>query len=190
MSEYTFGGMSYSGGNPDDEQDPGFGAGQQQSPKWFREAMEKMAEQNRNLSGQVESLLQEKRQTEIAAAFEAKGFARSAAALYTGKPEELDNWLQAHGDSLARTGQQPAPPQQPQGAPQGDQQAPQAGLPAGVQQDLQKMQQMGSGASPQGQASGDDELAAALRATTNPQDFLQVAQAHGWQYTADNMGFM
>lgn len=188
MSEYTFGGMSYSGGNPDDEQDPGYGAGQQQSPKWFREAMDRMAEQNRNLSGQVESLLQEKRQGEIAAAFEAQGYSRAAAALYTGKPEELGDWLNAHGGALARSGQQQTQTQPPAGAPQGE--PPQQGLAPDAQQNLQMMQQMGSQASPQGSVSGDDDLAAALRATTNPSDFLKIAQANGWQYTEDNMGFM
>lgn len=190
MSEYSFGGMAYSGGDPDESQDPGYGAGQQdQSPKWFRTAMEKMAEQNRNLGAQVESLLAEKRQTEIATAFEAKGFSRSAAALYQGPPDKLDDWLTAHGDALARSGVQAPAPQQQDTRPPGEMQ-PQGGLAPDVQANLQKMQQMGSGVAPQGSTSSDDELAAALRATTTPQEFLQVAQANGWQYTADNMGFM
>lgn len=189
MSEYTFGGMSYSGGDPNGEQDSGYGAGQQQSPKWFREAMDKMAEQNRNLSGQVESLLAEKRQTAVADAFEAQGYSRAAASLYTGKPEELGDWLNTHGGALARSGQQQTQTQPPAGTSQGEP-PQQQGLAPDAQQNLQMMQQMGSQASPQGSVSGDDELAAALRATTNPSDFLKIAQANGWQYTEDNMGFM
>lgn len=184
MSEYTFGDMSYSGGRPDGEQDPGYGQGQeQQSPKWFREYMAQAKAQNDALQSQIQQLTAEKRQAEIASAFEEKGYARAAAALYQGEPDKVDEWLSAHGAALARSGEPQAPAQQAQ-----SQQQPNPALPASAQADLQKMQQMGQGVAV-ADANSDDDLANALRATTTPEEFQQVAAAHGWQYSLGNMGF-
>jgi len=189
MSEYTFGEMSYSGGQPTDGQQSGAGAGQEQSPKWFRDYMAQAKQQNDTLAAQLQQLTAEKRQTEMAEVFRAKGFLHSAAALYQGEPDKLDEWLSVHGDALARTGQQP--PQQQQ-RPPGEMPPPQAApaVPSSLQADLQKIQQQGLGTAAAAQSGSDDDLAAALRATTNPAEFQQVAAAHGWQYTQDNMGFM
>jgi hypothetical protein len=183
MSEYTFGDMSYSGGQPPQQQEP-----QEQSPKWFRDYMTQAKAQNDALMAQVESLTAEKRNTELAEAFEAKGFTRAAAALYQGAPDKVDEWLTAYGDALAKSNQPPQQGQRPPGEmPPMQQQAP-AGLPPAMQADLQKMQQMGQNYAASAQGGSDDDLAAALRATTNPDEFLQVAAAHGWQYSRDNMG--
>lgn len=189
MSEYDFdGGMAYSGGNPGDGQDPGYGAGQpgrgEQSPKWFREYMDKANEQIKLLNTRLEAAEAEKRSSEIRTAFESKGYAPEAAALYTGDTAQLDSWLEAHGSALARTGQQapPVPGEMP--APQ----AQQSGVPLDVQQNLARMQQMGQQFAAGPNDSSDDKLAAALKATNSPEEFLQVAQAHGWQYDATNMG--
>jgi hypothetical protein len=194
LSEYTFGDMSYSGGNPGDGQQSGVGQGQQeQSPKWFRDYMEKASAQNAALTAQLESLTAEKRQAEIAGVFEQKGFSRAAATLYDGAPDKVDEWLSTHGDALARTGQQQMPPQdtRPPGGmpPQQPLQQTQSVVPPNLQADLQKLQQQGIGSAAAPQGSSDDDLAAALRATTTPDEFFQVAQAHGWQYSRDNMGF-
>lgn len=189
LSEYTFGEMSYSGGQPGEGQESGYGAGQQeQSPKWFRDYMAQAQQQNKALMDQVQALTAEKRQTELADSFEAKGYHRSVASLYSGDPDKVDEWLGAHGNALARvSGQQDQRPPGDTG-PAGAAQAP--AVPPSVQADLQRMQQMGpAGANAPG-GSSDDDLAAALAATTNPDEFLQVAKAHGWQYGANNMGFM
>lgn len=195
MSEYTFGDMSYSGGQPGDGQDSGLGQGQggpqDQGPKWFRDYMAQSAQQIKQLSGQLEAMTAEKRQSEIVAAFEAKGYAPGAAALYQGEPDKVDEWLGTHGGALARADQQQQQGSRPPGEmppPQQQNQAP--AVPPSVQADLQKMQQMGQTGALGSSGNSDDDLAAALRATTNPTEFLQVAQAHGWQYNADNMGFM
>lgn len=188
MSEYTFGDMSYSGGQPTDGQHSGMGEGQEpQAPKWFREYMTQAKQANDSLRAQVESLTAEKRATEIGNAFEAKGYARGAAALYQGEPDKVDEWLSAHGDALARVGQQSQDQRPPGEMPPAQPGA--SVVPSSVQADLQKMQQMGQQngiATPQ--ANSDDDLAAALRATTNPDEFFQVAKAHGWQYGRDNLG--
>lgn len=186
MSEYSFGDMSYSGGDPDDGQGSGRGAGQDQGPKWFRDYMDKANQQIKTLTDALESERAEKQAVKIASAFQEKGYAPSAAALYTGTPDQLDAWLETHGSALARSDQQPpaAPP-----VPGEMQQQPTGGLPPAVQADLHRMQQMGQASSLAGGQSSDDQLAAALAATSSPEEFLQVAQAHGWQYNANNMGF-
>jgi len=185
LSEYTFGDMSYSGGQPSDDQHSGAGAGQQdQGPKWFRDYMAKSAQQIENLTRKLEDAEAKERQGEIATAFEAKGFARSAAALYQGTPDKVDEWLGTYGDALARSGQQP--PQQTR--PPGEMPPQQQVVPPSLQADLQKIQQQGLPTAIAPQSGSDDDLAAALRATTNPDEFHQVAAAHGWQYNRDNMG--
>jgi hypothetical protein len=189
MSEYTFGDMSYSGGQPGEGQDPGYGQGQQQeqSPKWFRDYMAQAKAQNDALQSQIQSLTAEKRQAEIATAFEEKGYARAAAALYQGEPDKVDEWLSAHGAALARN----ADTQQQGTRPPGEMAPPQQSapvMPPSAQADLQKMQQMGQGGAVM-DANSDDDLANALRATTTPEEFQQVAAAHGWQYSLGNMGF-
>lgn len=181
MSEYTFGDMSYSGSQPPQQQEP-----QEQSPKWFRDYMAQAKAQNDALMAQVESLTAEKRQNELAEAFEAKGFTRAAAALYQGEPDRVDEWLTAHGDALAKSVGQPQQGQRPPGEMPPVQQ--QSGLSPAAQADLQKMQQQGQNYAVAPQSGSDDDLAAALRATNDPDEFFQVAQAHGWQYSRNNMG--
>lgn len=190
MSEYTFGDMSYSGGQPSDGQQSGAGAGQEQSPKWFRDYMAQAKQQNDTLAAQLQQLTAEKRQSELASAFEAKGFYRSAAALYQGEPDKVDEWLSAHGDALAkRDGTAPQPIRPPGEMPPAAQPSAPV-VPPSLQADMQKMQQQGLPTATAAQSGSDDDLAAALRATNNPEEFQQVAAAHGWQYSTDNMGFM
>lgn len=178
MSEYSFGDMSYSGGQPDGQQEP-------PAPKWFRDYMAKAAQDKAELQAEIEKLTAEKRQTEIASAFEEKGYTRAAAALYQGEPDQVDAWLSTHGAALAKTGEQ-----QQGTRPPGEMTPPQAAAPAvppSLQADLTKMQQMGqsTAAAPLG---SDDELAAALAATSTPDEFYNVASANGWQFSRDNLG--
>lgn len=184
MSEYTFGDMSYSGGQPNPDQDPGYGQGQPggETPtmKFLRERGDAAIQANKALEDRVKQLEQVARQATIGQLFEAKGYDRGAAALYQGEPDKLDEWLGANGAYLARTGQQQAP------APQGQPAGPATTVPPSAQADLMKMQQAGAAGSTFNQGS-DDELAAALRATQSPEEFVQVAQAAGWQYNLGNM---
>jgi hypothetical protein len=186
MNEYTFGEMSYSGGQPQDGQNPGYGEGQQgqQGPKWFRDYMETASKQIKLLEQQLAEANETKRQASLTQIFEDKGYAASAAALYTGDPAQVDEWLSAHGAALARKDQVPpaAPPVPGEMPPAG------SAIPPAAQADLQKMQSMGSQTAAAPGSSGDDELAAALRATSSPEEFAQVAAAHGWQYNLSNMG--
>lgn len=186
LSEYQFGGMSYSGGQPGQDQDSGFGdgQGQDQGPKWFREYMDKANQQIASLNAKLEAAETKERQAEIATVFASKGFNPAAATLYQGTPDKVDEWLERHGAALARSDNQ----QQDGNRPPGEM-PPAGGLDPSAQADLQKMQQMGPQGSTAPGASSDDDLAAALRATNSPEEFAKVARAHGWQYDLGNMGY-
>lgn len=190
LNEYTFGDMSYSGGQPGEGQESGYGQGQgqqDQGPKWFRDALAKQSQQIADLNARLQAADAEKRQAQIQSVFEAKGYAPSAAALYNGEPDKVDEWLGTYGNALAKVGQVQDQQRPPGDTGPADMAKPPV-LPPSTQADLQRMQQMGpAGANAPG-GSSDDDLAAALAATTNPEEFLQVARAHGWQYGANNMG--
>lgn len=150
----------------------------QQPPKWYREAMKNTGETIAGLRDEIAALKAENTRMKVGDLLESKGFARSAAALYAGDAEKLDDWLSAHGGSLARTG----------GATQTEVSAqetvpsgpPATTVPLEGQQQMQQMQTAGNGG--QVSAGSDAELAAALAAATNPGDFQRIAQANGWQY--------
>lgn len=184
MSEYTFGDMSYSGGQPSDDQNAGYGAGQPGSEtptmKFLRERGDAAIQALKAQEDRIKQLEQVARQATVGQLFEAKGYDRGAAALYNGDPDKLDEWLGTNGAYIAKVGGQ-------QAAPQGQQQGiPATTVPPSAQADLMKMQQAGATGSTFNQGS-DDELAAALAATQTPEQFVQVAQANGWQYGIGNM---
>lgn len=181
MSEYSFGSMAYEGVPG---ADGGYGAGQpggepqqSQEPKWFRDRMEALAQQNQALADQVKSLTAERTRAQTAQAFEAAGVSPAAAALYQGDPGKVAEWLEANKAFLAPAEQ----------APQG-QQAGAVADPA-AQAAMQQMQAAGSGAGIVGPQGSDDELAAALRSAQTPEDFVSRMQAGGWQYTRDNLTY-
>jgi hypothetical protein len=182
MSEYGYESMAY-GGDPSN--DSGYGAGQpgsqQQSaePKWFRDRMEQLAQQNKALADQVQALTAERTAAQVADAFQAAGVNPAAAALYQGDPGKVGEWLEANKGLLAPV----------QASSAAAEKAAEPAVSPAQQAAVQQMQSVGIGPGVAGALGSDDELAAALRATSNPTEFLQVAQAAGWQYTADNMGF-
>lgn len=187
MSEYGFGNMSYNG-VPGSE--GGFGDGQQgsepqasQEPKWFRDRMEALAQQNRELADKVKSLTAEQDRAALSAQFEAAGVSPAAAALYQGDPSKVGEWLEANKALLA-----PAQAQQQQTGDAG-QQAAGSAVPPPQQAAMQQMQNAGAGAGVVAPMGGDDELAAALRATTDADALVQIMQSKGWQYTRDNLNF-
>lgn len=168
MSEYSFGSF-----DPDDMSDPGEAQGQQpQGPKWFREGLDKLSSQVRELQEENNRLKRQQRQQTVADTLKAKGYNPAAAGLFTGEPEKLDEWLTANGGALAKL---------PEGQPQEQQQAPQGPppttVPADGQEQMQRMQEQGTQgvAAPQGT---DAEVAAALKAA-DPAAFAKMMEANG-----------
>jgi hypothetical protein len=169
VSEYSFGSF-----DPDDM--PGAGepqSNEQQGPKWFRDYMDKVSGQLKDLKAENDRLQAEKKQQAVADALKAKGYAPQAAGLFTGEPEKLDDWLTANGGALAKLpeGQQPGEQQAPQGPPP-------TTVPAEGQEQMQRMQEQGTQgvAPPQG---SDKELAAAIAACQTEEEFAQLMRSHG-----------
>jgi hypothetical protein len=169
VSEYSFG--SFETGETPDLGETG---ASEQGPKWFREGLAKLSSQVKELQAENEALKAQQKQKAVADALAAKGYAPQAAGLYQGDPEKLDEWLTANGGALAKL---PQGEQQP-----GEQQAPQGPppttVPADGQEQMQRMQEMGTQgvAAPQGT---DAEIAAALKAAQSPEDFAKLMQSHG-----------
>jgi hypothetical protein len=172
VSEYSFGDFE-----PGDMSGAGEPSGQEaQGPKWFRDYMDKVSGQLKDLKAENDRLQAEKKQQAVADALKAKGYAPQAAGLFTGEPAKLDEWLTANGGALAKL---------PEGEQQGEQQThqgpPPSTVPADGQEQMQRMQEQGTqGVAPP--AGTDNELAAALKAAQTPEQFAQLMQSHGNQY--------
>jgi len=171
MSEYGFG-YDQSGEEPDLSETQS----QQQGPKWFREGLDKLSNQVKELTAKNEALEAAQVRNQVADALKAKGYASSAAELYTGAPDKLDEWLGTHGAALAKTSAEG----QEQGEEQAQQGIPVTVVPADGQEAMQRMQEAGTQgvAPPQGT---DRELAAALKAA-NPEQFAELMRANGSQH--------
>jgi hypothetical protein len=81
-------------------------------PKWYRERMDKVSEQMRSMKDELEAMRAERTHRLVAEKLTAAGFAPGAAALFTGDPEKVDDWLTANGGFLAREGAPGAEAQQ------------------------------------------------------------------------------
>lgn len=173
MSEYDFGYDE----TDDSTSDLGETGGSQQGPKWFREGLSKLSSQVQELKAENDRLKTQQRQSQVADALKAKGYAPAAAGLFTGEPEKLDEWLTANGDALAKL---PAAPGEEgdEGEPAGP---PASTVPADGQEQMRLMQEAGTSgiAPPQG---SDKELAAAIAAAKTPEEFAQLMKAHGSPY--------
>jgi hypothetical protein len=147
-----------------------------QGPKWFREYMDKVSGQLGELKAENDRLKATQRQSEVAEALKAKGYAPTAATLYGGEPTKLDEWLTQHGSALAKL---PAPEGQG-GESEGQPPAgpPASSVPLDGQGQMQRMQEAGTQgvAPPQG---SDKELAAAIAACQTPAQFAELMKAHG-----------
>lgn len=171
VSEYSF------GFDPADEQsDLGEAQQPQQGPKWFREGLEKLSGQVNELKAENDRLKAAQVRDQVADALKAKGYAPTAAGLYTGAPDKLDDWLTAHGGALAKL---PAEGQEQQ-TEETQQGPPATVVPADGQAALQRMQEAGQQgvAPPQG---SDKELAASLASAT-PEQFAEIMRSHGNQH--------
>lgn len=162
MSDYGFG--------VDDElnepQDQGA-----KEPKWFRDRMDKVSEQMKVLQQRNEALEAAQRQTQVAEALTAQGYAPTAAQLFTGKPEELTDWLGTYGAALAKADASGA--EQGQGA----QGTPQTVVSPESQAAMQQMASAGvDGAAA---VSGDDQILARMNAATSEEEFNAIMRENG-----------
>ncbi|MFG3509655.1 hypothetical protein ACGF5F_29605 [Streptomyces sp. NPDC047821] len=173
MSEYGFGDDA-----TDFESDLGETSASQQGPKWFREGLDKLSSEVKELRAENAALKQERVKAELENTLKAKGYAPAAASLYTGTPDKLDDWLNANGAALARL----APEGQEQHQEQVPAGPPASTVPAEGQEQMQRMMEQGTQSVAQPQGS-DKEIAAALNAAKTPEEFAQIMRAHGSQYT-------
>lgn len=162
-------------GSPEGEGAPNVPASDQNGPKWFRDKMEADAKAMAEMRAELAALRQEAKTAQVAKVFQAQGYNPAAAALYQGEPDKVEEWLTANGGMLARIDGQQAPKET---VPSG---APASSVPAESQQGMAAMNAAGADGSAQ-QLTGDDAIAAALRATNSPEEFQQVARAHGWNW--------
>lgn len=170
MSEYSFG-YHESGEELGEQQSA------QQGPKWFRDYMDKVSGQLSELKAENDRLKAAQQRTELENTLKAKGYAPSAAALYMGAPDKLDEWLTAHGGALAKLapeGQEQAQEEAPQGPPAST-------VPAAGQEQMQRMMEQGTQgvAPPQG---SDKEIAAAIAAAKTKEELAQLMRSHGSPY--------
>lgn len=170
MSEYGFG-----DGDPGYDPDLSEQAPAAKEPKWFRERMDKVSEQMNALTEENNRLKAAQAKNQVEDALKAKGYAPAAAGLYQGDPAKLDDWLTANGGALAKL---PADGQEPQEQPAGP---PATVVPAQGQEAMQRMAEQGTQgvAPPQGT---DNEIAAALKAASSPEEFAKLMQSHGSQF--------
>lgn len=170
-------GFSYNGypdqGDPAQTQEPG--TSQEKVPGWYREKMEKDSKALADMRAELDALRAESSRSKVAQKLEAQGYAPGAASLYTGDPDKVDDWLAANSAYLVKT----ETPSYAQHTAQGG--TPPSTVAADSQGMIQQMN--AAGVDGNGQLlTGDDAIAAALRATKTPEEFQQVARAHGWNY--------
>lgn len=129
---------------------------------------------------QLTALQAENRQGKVAKMLESKGYPASAAGLYTGDLDKVNEWLDQYGSVLAKSGApiEELTPESPAGPPTST-------ISPESQALHQQMQAAGSeGSAPLG---SDKEIAAAFAAARSPEEFEKIAKASGWQYTTDGL---
>ena len=172
MSEYSF------GYDPsDDMSDLGEANDQtQQGPKWFCEGLAKLSGQVQELKAENDRLKAAQTRGEVENALKAKGYAPQAAGLFTGKPDQLDEWLTANGGALAKLPALPGEGERlGEQAPSGP---PASTVPADGQEQMQRMQEQGTqGVAPP--LGSDKELAAAIAACQTEEEYKQIMRANG-----------
>jgi hypothetical protein len=165
----------------DGSEDPNGGQqapqGQQgQEPKWFRDYMTKSAQENKELKDQLAALQQVNDRNTVADALAAKGYDRSAAALYTGDPTKVDDWLTTAGPLLAK---QP-PATAGAGAGQGPGGTPASTIPPDGQAQMQALQAAGTqNVAPP--AGAEAEQVAQMSAMNSAEELTAFLAANGNQ---------
>lgn len=161
-------------GTPDGEGAPNVPESGGSAPKWFREKMEADSKAMKEMRDELNALRQQAKQAEVAKVFQAQGYNPAAAALYQGEPDKAEEWLAANGSMLARADGGAPKETVPAGAPA-------TALTPESQAGMAAMNAAGTDGTAQ-TLTGDDAIAAALAATTSPEEFQQVARAHGWNW--------
>lgn len=153
----------------DDETEPSVQG--PQNPKWFRETITKVSDENKELRAKLEALEVRQRQQEVREALTAKGYAPQVADLYQGDPNKVDDWLGTYGAALARTGGEAAE----QG--QGVQGTPQTVVSPESQAAMQQMAAAGQDGA--ASLSGEDQLVALLRGAKTEEEYNDILRANG-----------
>jgi hypothetical protein len=167
-------GFSYNG-FPAEDGDPQTQETQdQRAPAWFRDKMDADSKALKEMREQMELLRAENRQAKVEQRLTAQGYSPQVASLYSGEPDKVEEWLTANAPYLVKADGHTAAPQAQGGAPQST-------IPATGQAGMQQMNNAGPTGS-ENLPTGDDALAAALAATTTPEEFQAVARANGWKY--------
>jgi hypothetical protein len=168
-------GFSYNGYPPQDDPAQTQEPDPSKAPGWYRDKMEKDSKALADMRAEIDALRAESRQSKVTQELVARGYAPGAAALYNGDPDKVEDWLTANAAYLVKTEPQSYAQQTAQGG------APASTVSTNSQETQQRMN--AAGVDGNGQVlSGDDAIAAALRATNTPEEFQQVARAHGWNY--------
>lgn len=145
------------------------------APKFYRDYMDKVSGQLKTLQERNDALEAVQRQTQVAEALKAKGYAPQAAGLFTGDPNKLDDWLSANGAALAKTGTEGAEQGQ-----EGVQGTPQTVISPESQAALQQMAAAGQGGATS--PSGDDQVAARLKAAQTEDEYNAILREQGNRY--------
>lgn len=168
MNEYDFGYDDAAG------EQPGLGEiPEAQGPKALRDHLKQISNQLSEIKAENDRLKQDQRRTKVADTLKAKGYEPSAAGLYSGEPDGLDDWLKNHSAALAKLPAAPGEEAETE-APQGP---PPSSVPAEGQEAMQRMNEAGTSgaAAPQG---SEKELEAAIKAAS-PEQFAQIMRSNG-----------
>lgn len=166
MSDYGFG--------VDDGEQGELQAPNPQGPKWFRERMDEVSVELKALRERNESLEKAQRQTQVAEALTAQGYAPTAAQLFTGKPEELTDWLGTYGAALAKADGSAV--EQGQGA----QGTPQTVISPESQAAMQQMAAAGQDGA--AALAGDEQLAARISMAKDEAELNAILKGEGSKY--------
>lgn len=148
-----------------------------QKPNGFRQYLKSLEDKTKKQQELLEGLMAESRRNRVADVLEAKGYDRGVAALYTGDPDKVDDWLTSAGSFLVK---KPGAPDD-QGAGQGQgQQGNGSTVPLDGQAQLQAFQQAGQNAAPP--QGSDAEQAAAIASLDSPEKLTAYLASQGNEF--------
>lgn len=165
--------QTYGFGVDDEEQGEPQAQGEP-DPKGFRKWMGEVSGTLKELQEENARLRESQRQTQVAEALTAQGYAPTAAQLFTGTPDKLNDWLGTYGAALAKTdGSAVDQGQAPQGTPQ-----------TVVSPESQAAMQKMAAAGQDGAAAlaGDEQLAARLLAAKDDTELNAILKGEGSKY--------
>lgn len=136
----------------------------------LRQYLNKLEEKTKEQDKLIQGLLAAQQRNQVADALEAKGYDRAAAALYTGAPDKVDEWLTTAGSLLAK---------RPEGdaSQQGGAGAGTSTVPLDGQAQLQAMAQAGQNAAPP--LGSDAEQSAVMAKFTTSEQLTEYLASQG-----------